>query len=111
MKWFGKALRLFSHDGRKVVKFQNHSNEPTILLPKPEYLALHAVIANILDETRLGEYFNTMIDYFIPNNSSVLTGKFTSEDLAQPSRAEDLIDAKFLSLVSCTPKILLNRLP
>ena len=77
------------------MKFQNHSNEPTIPFPKPEYLALHAAIAHILHEKSLSKYFNTMIDYFIPNNSSVLTGKFTSEDLAQPSRAEDLIDANF----------------
>ena len=81
MKWFGEALAIFSYDGREVVKFQNYSEKFTIPLPKPEYLALHAAIAHILHETRLGEYLNTMIDYFIPN-SSMLTGKFTSEDLA-----------------------------
>ena len=94
MKWFGKALFIFSSAGREVVKFQNHSDDSTIPLPKPEYLALHAAIAHILHETRLGEYLNTMIDYFIPN-SSVLPGKFTSEDLALRIRLMQIFEPAF----------------
>ena len=61
--------------------FQNQPNQRIIPLPKPEYLALHAAIAHILDETQLGEYLSTITDYFMPNSSSVLPGKFNAEDL------------------------------
>ena len=81
VKWFGEPLMSFSAFGRKLVKFQNQPNEPIIPLPKPEYLALHAAIAHILHETRLGEYLSTLIDYFIPDEASVLPGKFDAEDL------------------------------
>jgi hypothetical protein len=80
VKWFREALVIFSAFGRKVVTFQN-ANQPNIPLPKPEYLALHAAIAHILDETKLGEYLSTIIDYFMPNSSSVLPGKLNAEDL------------------------------
>jgi len=53
VKWFGEDLFIFSIIGRKVVNFQNQSSEPTIPLPKPEYIALHAAIAHILHETKL----------------------------------------------------------
>ena len=78
------------------MKFQNHSNDPTISLPKPEYLALHAAIAHILHETRLGEYLSTMMDYFIPDSSSVLPGKFTSEDLALRIRLMQIFEPSLL---------------
>jgi hypothetical protein len=81
VKWFVEALIIFTAFGREVVKFQNQSNKFTIPLPKPEYLALHAAIAHILHETKLGEYLSTLIDYFVPNSSLVLPGKFNSEDL------------------------------
>jgi hypothetical protein len=81
VKWFGEALLIFSTFGREVVTFQNQPNQPIIPLPKPEYIALHAAIAHILHETKLGEYLSTIIDYFMPNSSSVLPGKFNSEDL------------------------------
>ena len=61
--------------------FQNQPNQPIISLPKSEYLALHAAIAHILHETRLGEYLSTIIDYFMPKLSSVPPGKFNAEDL------------------------------
>ena len=61
--------------------FQNQPNQPIIPLPKPEYLALHAAIAHIMHETKLGEYHSTIIDYFLPNSSSMLPGKFNAEDL------------------------------
>ena len=79
VKWFGEKLGIFDFAGREVVTFQ--SDDPNIPLPKPEYLALHAAIAHILDETKLGEYLNTIIDYYLPNSSSVLPGKFNDEDL------------------------------
>ena len=63
------------------MKFQNQPNQPIIPLPKPEDLALHAAIAHILHETKLGEYLRAMIDYFMPYSSSVLLGKFNAEDL------------------------------
>ena len=72
---------MFSDHGREVVTFQNQPNQPIIPLPKPEYLALHAAIAHILDETKLGEYLSAIIDYFMPNSSSVLPGKLIAEDL------------------------------
>jgi hypothetical protein len=81
VKWFGKALFIFSAIGRQVVTFQNQPNQPIILLSKPEYIALHAAIVHILHETKLGKYLSTIIDYFMPNSSSVLPGKFNSEDL------------------------------
>ena len=61
--------------------FQNQPNQPIIPLPKPEYLALHAAIAHILHETKLDVYFSTIIDYYMPDSSSVLPGKFNAEDL------------------------------
>ena len=62
--------------------FQNQPNQPIIIpLPKPKYLALHAAIAHILHETKLSEYLSTIIDYSLPNSSSVLPGKFNAEDL------------------------------
>ena len=81
VKWFSEALYIFSGYGREVVTFQNQPNQPIIPLPKPEYLALHAAIAHILHDTKLGEYLNTIIDYFLPNSSSMLPGKFNAEDL------------------------------
>jgi hypothetical protein len=81
VKWFREALLIFSAFGREVVTFQNQPNQPIIPLPKPEYLALHAAIAHILHETKLGEYLSTIIDYFMPNSSSVLPGKLNAEDL------------------------------
>ena len=60
--------------------FPNQPNQP-IILPKPEYLVLHAAIAHIMHETKLGEYHSTIIDYFLPNSSSVLPGNFNAEDL------------------------------
>jgi hypothetical protein len=81
IKWFRKPLGIFSAFGRQVVTFQNQPNQPIIPLPKPEYLALHAAIAHILHETKVGKYLSTIIDYFLPNSSSVLPGKFNSEDL------------------------------
>ena len=81
MKWFVDPLLIFSF-GREVVTFQNQSKQPNIPLPKPEYLALHASIAHILHETKLGEYLSTILDYFMPDSLSVLPGKFNSaEDL------------------------------
>jgi hypothetical protein len=81
VKWFREPFIIFSIFGCQVVKFQNQPNQPIIPLPKPEYLALHAAIAHILHETRLGEYLSTIIDYFMPNSSSVLSGKLNAEDL------------------------------
>ena len=72
---------MFSDHGREVVTFQNQPNQPIIPLPKPEYLVLHAAIAHIMHETKLGEYHSTIIDYFLPNSSSVLPGNFNAEDL------------------------------
>jgi hypothetical protein len=96
VKWFGAPLFFFANHGRQVVKFQNDSNEPDIPLPKPEYLALHAAIAHILDETKLGEYLRNMIDYFIPDSSSVPPGKFTSEDLALRIRLMQIFEPALL---------------
>jgi hypothetical protein len=81
VKWFDEPLLVFSAFGREVVTFQNQSDQRIIPLPKPEYLALHAAIAHILDVTKIGEFLSAMIDYFIPNSSSVLPGKFNAEDL------------------------------
>ena len=80
MKWFSDTLFIFDH-GREVVTFHNQPNQPIIPLPKPEYLALHAAIAHILDETKLGVYLSAIIDYFMPISSSVLPGKLNAEDL------------------------------
>ena len=81
VKWFRDALFIFSASGREVVTFQKSTQPAYYSAPKPEYLALHAAIAHIFHETKLGEYLNTIIDYFMPNSSSVLPGKFNAEDL------------------------------
>jgi hypothetical protein len=82
VKWFSEPLAIYSAFGRQVVTFQNQPNQPIIPPPKPEYLALHAAIAHILHETRLGEFLSTIIDYFMPNSSPVLPGKLNAEDLS-----------------------------
>jgi hypothetical protein len=107
VKWFCEALFIFSTIGCEVVMFQNQPNQPIIPLPKPEYIALHAAIVDILHETKF-DYLSTIIDYFMPNSSLVLLGKFNTEDLPLRITLMQIFEP---ALLSCTPRILLNWLP
>ncbi|KAK7680799.1 hypothetical protein QCA50_016107 [Cerrena zonata] len=80
VKWLTELpLAIFVLLGRPVVTFADDSSN-SIPLPKPEYLALHAAIAHILHETRLGEYFETIAAYFFPNSSTIPWKKFNDTD-------------------------------
>ncbi|TDL20893.1 hypothetical protein BD410DRAFT_899184 [Rickenella mellea] len=81
VRWFTEPLAFFVHCGRKVVEFEDHSGEG-IASPEPRFLALHAAIAHVLNETGIGKFLDLLMERFNPAESLVSPSKFGGRDLA-----------------------------
>ena len=72
-------MSTYKTHGAKIVKFENHSNEP-IDLPNPKFLMIHATMAKVLHSSGAGEVLDFVMDRFNPQSSPVPAGKFSSDD-------------------------------